>query len=551
MIDVAADAELFTKERVWDELRTYEFPLGYSALRTAGNCDFDVAAAQQAVNFGPQFIRHVKGEKGGEPFWPETWQAALLANLLGWKRKDGRRRYRIAYIEIPRGNGKSFLCVVITGILLYVDDEPGADIFSAAGTREQAREVFGPFKMNVMTNPDLAEISQPYQSSVARIDPETGLPCGVYKAISADADFQHGGSPHGVIFDELHVQPNRDLWDVLQTGKIKRRQPLTVAITTAGFDRESICYEQRRWAEQVASGDVVDQSFFPVVYAADEKDDWTSPETWAKANPNLGVSVFEEDLASEAEKAKQQPGYENTFKRLHLNIWTEQDKRWLVMEKWRECGNTPIPDLSGQDCWLGIDLSSTTDVTAIALVFAAEDGGVYVLPEFWIPEDKALQRTNRDRFDYLAYRGKYVNLIPGNWVEYGPIRQRINDLQSQYNIRKVAYDPWNATQVVQDLMSDGFDMVEHRQGYASMTSPSKELERLVLAGKLYHGNNPVLRWMAANCAKSEDPAGNIKPDKAKSKEKIDGIVATVMALSLWMEFGKEPGAWNPEEGVCL
>jgi phage terminase large subunit-like protein len=544
---IAEAVRLWTKAEVW-ELRAYMFPGGYSCLETAGDCEFDVEAAWQAVNFGPRFIRHVRGELGGESFVPEVWEAAIFANIFGWKMLDKRRRYRIVYVEVPRGNGKSFLCVVIVGILLYIDDEPGADIFSAAGTRDQAREVFGPFKHNVLSNPDLASISRPYQNSVTRVDPETGLPVGVYKAISADADFQHGGSPHGIIFDELHVQPNRELWDVLHTGKIKRRNPLTVAITTAGFDRESICYEQRRWAEQVRDGSVEDRTFFPVIYAAEDGDDWTSPEVWRKANPNMGVSIKEEDIAIECEKAKQQPGYENTFKRLHLNIWTATDERWLAMDRWKICGKREIPELAGSDCYVGIDLSSTTDVTAMSLVFDAGDGGVYVLPYFWIPEQKAMKRSNRDRFDYLAHK-EFVTIIPGDWVEYGPLRATLNELQAKYNIRKIAIDRWNATQVTQELMGDGFDMELFGQGFASMSAPSKEFERLVLAGKLYHGNNPVLRWMAANVAKEEDAAGNIKPSKKKSKERIDGIPATVMGVAMWMQYGKNRRSVYETRGI--
>ena len=280
---------VWTIEQV-KRLSKYKFPGGYSAWDTREDCTFDAAHATLCVNFGPKFFRHVKSVKGNPPIYLEEWQAALIANTFGWMRPDGRRRYRNVYLEVGRGNGKSTLCVVIVGILLYLDDEPGADIFSAAGTRDQAREVFGPFKQNVLTNPTLKAISNAYQNSITRIDKRTGLPIGVYKAIAADADFQHGGSPHGIIFDELHVQPNRDLWDVLQTGKIKRDQPLTVAITTAGFDKNSICWEQRQWAERVRDGLVPDKEFLPAVYAAEKDDDWSSPKVWRKANPNLGVS---------------------------------------------------------------------------------------------------------------------------------------------------------------------------------------------------------------------------------------------------------------------
>jgi phage terminase large subunit-like protein len=520
---------LYTAEEI-AKLEHYVFPGGYSAHATRGECLFDADAARLAVNFGPMFFQHTKGAMGGQPLHLELWQAAIMAALFGWKNQDGSRRFRIAYIEIPRGNGKSTMCVIVAGILLYIDDEPGADIFSAAGTRDQAREVFGPFKMNATINPDLAKITQTYQNSITRLSEETGVAIGCYKAISADADFQHGGNPHGVIFDELHVQPNRDLWDVLQTGKIKRRQPLTVAITTAGFDRHSICYEQRKWAEGVREGRNKDETFLPVIYAADDKDDWTSPETWRKANPNLGVSIFEKDLAIECSKAQQIPSYENTFKRLHLNIWTEQAERWLPMDHWDAC-DSDLPPLEGEPCWSGLDMSTTRDVTAFAMVFRLGESDFAVLPHFWIPADTAQRRSREDGVPYLQWAKEgFVTLTDGNQVDHAKVRRDINILGGQYGIQEIAFDPWNAAQIGQDLTGDGFTVVEFRQGYGSLSGPSKELERLVVGRKIIHGKNPVLRWMAGNVAIQRDAAENIKPVKDKSTGRIDGIVATIMGL---------------------
>jgi phage terminase large subunit-like protein len=516
-----------------EKLQHWKFPGGYSAYETRGNCTFDTKWATRCVNFGPEFFKHVKGEKGGQPLLLEPHQAAFIANLFGWKRPDGLRRYRTAYREIARGNGKSTECIVIAGILLYLDDEPGADIFSAAGTRDQAREVFGPFKINVLDNESLREVSQCYQNAVVRLNESTGLPCGNFKAIAADADFQHGGSPHGIIFDELHVQPNRDLWDVLHTGKIKRRQPLTVAITTAGFDRLSICYEQRRWAEKVRDGAVDDPEFLPAIYAAEPEDDWTSPETWRKANPNLGVSIREEDIAKECAKAKEIPGYENTFKRLHLNLWTEQDVRWLTMDVWRK-GDAPLPDLTGEPCWAGLDLSTTTDITALALVFPRNAGGFYLMCRFWVPGNNARRRSHRDRVDYLAWGARPeetgLTLTDGDVVDYDVVRRDINALNERYSIQEIAIDRWNAAQITTQLQGDGFVIAPFGQGYGSMNPASKEFEKLVFQGALQHGGNPVLRWMAANVSLEQNAAGDIKPSKAKSTERIDGIVAAVMAV---------------------
>lgn len=533
--------ERWTRDKV-AALQKYRFPGGWSAHETRGDCCFDLDAAYRAVNFGPRLLKHVKGAKGGQPIELEEWQAALIACMFGWKRPDGTRRFRTVYLEVPRGNGKSTLCVIIVGILLYIDDEPGADIFSAAGSRDQAREVFGPFKLNVLGNPDLSAVSQPYQNSVTRLDDSTGLPIGVYKAISADADFQHGGSPHGIIFDELHVQPNRDLWDVLETGKIKRRQPLTVAITTAGFDRHSICYEQHEYAEKVRDGLVKDPEFLPAIYAAKKGADWRDPQTWRDANPNIDVSIMEADLAKECAKAMEMPSFENTFKRLHLNIWTEADVRWLTNDKW-QLGDEELPDLSGAECWGGMDLSSTTDLSAFVLAFKRPEGGLYLKCWLWAPEERARQRAKRDRAPYLEWAAQgFLKLTPGNVVDYDVVRADVNEIGKQYNIKEIAIDRWNATQVTSQLMGDGFEMALHGQGYASMSGPAKEFEALVFSGAIQHGGNPALAWMASNVAIEQDAAGNIKPSKKKSTERIDGIVAAVMAV------GRAVVADQPSEG---
>jgi phage terminase large subunit-like protein len=526
---VSLPAQRWTRAKV-KELQFYVFPGGYSAHETRGDCTFDLEAAYRAVNFGPLFFKHVKGEKGGQPIELEEWQAALIACMFGYKRPDGTRRYRMVYLEVPRGNGKSTLCVIIVGILLYIDDEPGADIFSAAGSRDQAKEVFNPFKLNVLGNADLCAISQPYQNSVTRLDETTGLPIGVYKAISAEAGLQHGGSPHGIIFDELHVQPDSELWDVLQTGKIKRTQPLTVAITTAGFDRNSICYIQHEYAEKVRDGLVTDQEFLPAIYAADRKADWTDPQTWRDANPNIGVSIKEAALAVECAKAKEMPSYENTFKRLHLNIWTEADVRWITFDKW-QLGDEEVPDLTGCECWGGMDLSSTTDLSSLVLAFKRPDGGLYLLCWLWAPEEQARQRAKRDRAPYLEWANQgFLTLTPGSVVDYDRIRADVNEIGKQYNIREIAIDRWNSTQLTSQLMGDGFEMALHGQGYASMSGPAKEFEAMVCSGSLQHGGNPALAWMASNVAIEQDAAGNIKPSKKKSVERIDGIVAAVMAV---------------------
>lgn len=507
------------------------FPGGYSPAETKGECWFDEKAADLAIRLSQRYFVHVKGPLGGQPLVPAPWQEDFYGTVFGWKRQDGRRRYRIAYCEIPRGNGKSTMCVVVAGDLLFVDDEPGADVFSVAGTRDQSKEVFGPFKENCMRHPTLKSRTRCYVNSIAHIDPKTGIPRGVYKAISADAAHQHGGSPHGVIFDELHVQPNRELWDVMWTGAVKRRNPLTVAITTAGFDRNSICYEQRLYAEKVRDGIIHDESFLPVIYAADPDDDWKDPATWRKANPNLGVSILEEDIAKECQRAIDIPGYENTFKRLHLNIWTEQETRWLSMDSWDACdAEFDLDELKGLDCYAGLDLASTTDIAALVLAFH-HDGRLKLVPHFFVPKENIRKRSLRDRVPYEQWDSEGLLIAtPGNVTDYDFIRAKINELQAVYEIKEIAIDRWNATHLSTHLMADGFEVVMHGQGFADMTAPSKELERLVLSRELMHGGNAVLRWMASNVTAEQDAAGNLKPSKKKSTERIDGIVASVMAI---------------------
>jgi phage terminase large subunit-like protein len=381
----------------------------------------------------------------------------------------------------------------------------------------------------------IARRSKVYQNSI--VHQHNGLLLGAYKAISAEAGYQHGGNPHGVIFDELHTQPNRDLWDVLQTGTIKRLQPLTVAITTAGFDRNSICYEQYSHACKVRDGIIADESFLPVIYEALPDDDWTDPAIWAKANPNLGVSITASALATECKRAQENPAYENTFRRLHLNQWTESDVRWLPMAKWDAEEGDPIErrrqlldQYKGQECWAGLDLSSTTDLTAFVLVFK-NGKGFTTIPWFCVPEEGARKRGLKDRVPYPTWiRQGFIEATPGNVVDYDALRHRINELGKQFNIREIATDRWNATQLRTQLVGDGFNVTDFGQGFKSMMGPSRELEKLVMSGALTHGNNPVLRWNASNVTAKSDPAGNVKPDKQKSTDRIDGIVALIMAL---------------------
>lgn len=500
-----------------------------------------------AEAFFDRILVHVKGEWAGETFTLEPWQRdQVIRPLFGWKRPDGLRRYRVAYIEIPRKNGKSSLAAGIALYLLFADGEAGAEVYSAAADREQAGIVFNLAREMVEASAILAKRAETFKRSI--VVPENR---GSYKVLSADAFTKHGLNASGIVVDELHAQPNRELVDVLMTSTGARAQPLTVLLTTAGFNLETICGEFHDYAIQVQDGTIEDPTFLPVIYAAEaepltgEADpggdapapvvDWTDEDQWARANPNLGVSVKLDYLRNEARRALHVPAYQNTFKRLHLNIWTEQDTRWLPMDKWRACERPFDPGVfHGAACFGGLDLASTSDLASLVLVFPAEPGepeSYALIPFFWIPGDNVTDRARRDRVPYDAWiRDGLITATAGDVIDYDYIIRDIEALGELYDIREIAFDRWGAFQVSQRLEAVGFTLVGFGQGFASMANPTSELMRLTLAGTLWHNGHKVLDWMAANMVVSSDAAGNVKPNKAKSREKIDGIVASIMGL---------------------
>lgn len=497
---------------------------------------FDERAAEGACRFFERVLRHTKGEWGGQPFRLEPWQRErVIRPLFGWKRPDGTRRYRKLYLEVPRKNGKSSLSAAIALYLLFADmgpdgkAEPVAEIYSAAADREQAAIVFEEAKRMVEDSPFLRREAEIYRRSI--VVPRTR---SSYRVLSADAFTKHGLNSHGVIFDELHAQPTPDLWEVLKTSFGSRRQPLMVEITTAGYDRESICWREHEEARRVSEGLEQRDDLLAVIYAADEADDWTDEATWRKANPNLGVSVKLDYLRSECAAAEMTPAYQNTFRRLHLNQWTQQESRWIPMQQWTQCGRAfDAARLVGRQCYGGLDLASTTDLAAFVLVFAPEDESepFQVLCWFWCPAKNIVERARRDRVPYDAWaRDGLIRATDGNVIDYATIAGDIVALGKIYNIREVAFDRWGAVQMSQQLEAAGLTMVQFGQGFGDMSAPAKEFLRLVLDAKLAHGGNQVLTWMADNVAVRQDSAGNVKPDKAKSTGRIDGIVAAIMGL---------------------
>jgi phage terminase large subunit-like protein len=501
---------------------------------------FDDAAADRAVKFFGRWLKHQKGEFAGQPLDLDQWQAdQIIRPLFGWRRSNGTRKYRTAYVEVPRKNGKTTLAAGVGLYLLFADGEQGAEIYSAASDREQAAIAFDLARSMVEGEPALRKRAEVYRRSI--VVPSTG---SSYKVLSADARSKHGFNAHGIIFDEVHAQPNRELYDVLHTSTGARRQPIEFLITTAGiYDPESIAWQLHSYAERVLSGEIDDPTFLPVIYGAPKEADYREASVWEAANPGMGISVKADYLAAEAKRAEEEPSYENTFRRLHLNQWTEQVTRWIKKEEWEECIGE-VPDLSGRQCFPALDLSTTTDISALALLFPPVLDGEpnYLLTFFWCPENKVRKASQSDRVPYDAWvRDGFMTATPGDTVDYSFIRKQVNDLSKLYRFGEFAYDPWNATQLALQLQDeDGLPMREHRQGFISMNEPSKEFERMVIARQIVHPGNPVMTWMISNSSVKRDASGNIKPDKERSTGRIDGVVAAVMAVGMAYRHTEEP-----------
>ena len=506
---------------------------------------FSRKKADWAIEFISR-LTHTKGEWAGLPFQLQKWQKMFLKELFGRVKGDGLRQYQTAYLEIPRKNGKSELAAAIALFLLFGDNEPGAEIYSAAADREQASLVFNAAAYMVRNDPVLSGMCKIIDSQKRIVFYETA---SFYRAISAEAYSKHGFNAHAVIYDEIHCAPNRELWDVLSTSMGARTQPLMLGITTAGYDRNSICWELHDYGQKIIDGVVEDPTFFPLIFAADEGDEWTDEAVWRKANPNLEVSIKLDFLRRECKRAQEIPAYQNTFRRLYLNQWTTQETRWLDMEKWRSCGYDFDPEyLSELRCWAGVDLSSTTDLSSCALVFEPdEEDRVHILSFNWIPGENIAARVRRDRVPYDTWaRDGHLTATDGNVIDHDYIRRTIaQDLKAAFPyLEVVGYDPWNATKWAIDLEGDGVPVVQIRQGYKTMSPACKELERLVLGGYLRHNNNPVLTWAMDNVMITQDPAGNIKPAKDKATERIDPAVALITAIATMLEFRDEPSIYE-------
>ena len=504
---------------------------------------YDKSAADYAVAF-IENLCHTKGTWAGKPFELIDWQEQIIRDLFGTLKPNGYRQFNTAYIEIPKKQGKSELAAAVALLLTCGDGEERAEVYGCAADRQQAAIVFDVAADMVRMCPALSKRVKILVSQKRLIYTPTN---SFYQVLSAEAYSKHGFNIHGVVFDELHTQPNRKLFDVMTKGSgDARMQPLYFLITTAGTDTHSICYETHQKAKDIIEGRKIDPTFYPVIYGADESDDWTDPKVWKKANPSLDITVGIDKVKAACDSAKQNPGEENAFRQLRLNQWVKQAVRWMPMEKWDNCAFSVDEDeLEGRVCYGGLDLSSTTDITAFVLVFPPldEEDKYIILPYFWIPEDNLTLRVNRDHVPYDVWeRQGFLQTTEGNVVHYGFIEQFIERLGERFNIREIAFDRWGAVQMVQNLEGMAFTVVPFGQGFKDMSPPTKELMKLVLEQKIAHGGHPVLRWNMDNIYIRTDPAGNIKADKEKSTEKIDGAVATIMALDRAIRCGNDCGA---------
>lgn len=497
----------------------------------ASTSHYDKAKADRAVLF-IENLSHTKGKWEHQPFFLLPWQEQIVRDIFGIVKKDGTRQFKQAYIEIPKKNGKSELAAAIALYMLYADNEPSAEVYGAAADRQQASIVFDVAKRMVEMQNTLLKRSKIKMSSKRLINYDNS---GFYQVLSADVVTKHGLNISALVFDELHTQPNRNLYDVLTKGSgDAREQPLYFYITTAGVNRNSICYELHQKAKAIIDGKKIDPTFYPVIYGLELDDDWHKEENWYKANPSLGQTIKLENIREAYQEALSNLAEEKIFRQLRLNTWVSGNTRWMRMEDWDKCAfPVNIEELKGRTCYAGLDLSSSTDITAFVLVFPPidEDDKYQIVPYFWIPEDTIDLRVRRDHVPYDIWKGKgTIMSTEGNVIHYGFIEKFIEELGTIFNIKEIAFDRWGAVQMTQNLEGMGFTVVPFGQGYKDMSGPTKRLMELVLGKEIAHNGNEPLRWMIDNVVVKTDPAGNIKMDKEKSEERIDGAVALVMAL---------------------
>ena len=489
---------------------------------------FDRKAAQRAISFIEK-LKHTKGKWAGQRFKLEPWQQFILWNIFGWMKADGTRRFRYVYVEIARKNGKTALSAGIGLYMLFADGEARPEVYSAATVKDQARICFSD-AVEIVKKTDLKNYLSPYRNSIVY-----ELKGGTMKPLSSDYGTHDGLNPSCGIIDEFHAHKDSGMFDVIKSAFGARRQPLMFIITTAGFNKNGACYAYRSNVIKVLQGINEDDSLFGIIYTLDCKEEWDNPKMWVKSNPNLGVSVFPEYLSDQVNDAKNRPEAVRNVMTKNVNLWVDAEKTWILDDMWQKCiGSTKRESLRGCQCWGGLDLSNVSDITAFVLLFH-ENERFQLLPFFWIPEEKMLEKIRKENINYDKWvQQGYVKVTAGNILDYDFVKADILQIVEEFDLQSTAYDRWNASQTIIDLQTEGMECSPFGQGYGSMGAPTKEFEKIVLTQKLEHFGNPVLRWMMSSTVVKTDPAGNIKPDKEKSVQKIDGIVASIMALGEWM-----------------
>jgi len=501
----------------------------------ADGCRFDADAAAHVTNFIETFLCLTKGAAAGKPFILMPWQRDAVERAFGWKRSNGNRRFRKIYIEIPKKNGKSELLAAIALYMLCMDGEETPEVYGAAVDRQQARLVFDEAARMAAASPQLRKRLRHLPSTGRLVYPAKN---GLYRVLSADVAQHEGLDISCALVDELHVHKKRDLWDTLLFGGVARVEPLLFVITTAGeYDESSIGWEQHSYGTRVIEGVIEDIEYLAIIYAANKDDDWTDPAVWRRANPALGTVLREEDMAAACREAENEPRKLSAFLRYRLNIWVQATEAWMDIDQWKSCvGDYDDTDMEGKACWGGLDLSSSDDLTAFALIFpASEAEGKYrLLSWHWIPRDRLVEKSRQNNATYEDwYRNGWLNLTEGDVIDLKAIRAAIGQLGKRFDIRGICYDRlFMATEIAQNLQDeDGFEVVAHGMGYLSMNPSMVEMERLVLGRRIEHDGNPLFLWEMANVVAKIDPAGNVKPDKSERRRKIDGPVAALMALT--------------------
>jgi len=506
---------------------------------------FDENKANRVVKFA-EALPHIKGSQyAGKKLGMGGWQCFILTTVFGWVNANGTRRYKTAYIEVPRKNGKSTMSAPVALYLLSADSEPGAEVYSAATTRDQAKIVWADAKHMVDRSAGLRSALS-VETSAHSIYVKTSA--SAFKALSKDNNGNLDGlNIHGAIIDELHGHPNRALWDVIETGTGARAQPLIWAITTAGSNRAGICYEQQSYVRKILDGVHDDPTYFGIIYSIDEGDDPFDPASWAKANPNYGISVSPEDLARKALKAQQMAAAQNNFMTKHLNVWVNADISWMNMQSWEKCADESLDesDFSGKDCLISCDLATKVDVAAKIKLFWKDIDGkrhYYAFGRYYLPEEAADDGRN-SYYHGWATEGRMV-LTDGSVTDHSVIEDDIRDDARKYNVINAGFDPWQASSMMQRLQQDGLPVLEYRQTVQNMSEPMKELEALVLQGRFHFDGDPVLTWMISNVVAHIDAKENIYPRKERPENKIDGAVALIAAVGMAISIEDDSMAFN-------